>query len=150
MPLKIKYFLWLCRKKRSNSRDILGKKIGNNAGGGVLCHHAEESVDRLFSTFPFFSTFWKRICCSLGVLHRQSSFEYLFMDWRFRNFPKAFQPIIPMLFLAMIWACWKERCIDVPQQSSITSIAYAGLQFFYEWSILSNQKLLLVFGKIRG
>ena len=94
MPLKIKCFLWFCWEGKLNTRDNLRKKLGKNFGGRVLCQKALETGDCLFSNCQFFSTIWKAICSSLGVLHPRSSFEHLCLDWRKRNFTKSSQHIV--------------------------------------------------------
>lgn len=36
VPLKVASFLWLCWKKKLNTRDLLGKKFGKNFGGCIF------------------------------------------------------------------------------------------------------------------
>lgn len=96
-------------ENRLNNRVLLSKKLGQNVGNPAICSQSSESVNYLLSSCAFFSNIWKCFCSTLGVLHPQSSFRFLCLNWLKRNFTKRSQPIILMLLVASTWSCWKEQ-----------------------------------------
>lgn len=74
----------------------------------MICNQVPESVDHLFSGCILFSSIWKSICSTLGVLHPQSSFRFLYFQWIYRNFHKRSHCCILTLLFDVAWSCWKK------------------------------------------
>lgn len=64
----------------------MSEKLGKNLGWCVLCNEVIEPAEHLFSFRSFFSTIWKAVRASIGVLHPQLTFERLGIARRERNF----------------------------------------------------------------
>ena len=139
VPLKIKIFLWLLRRKVILTKDNLAKRNWIGDQKCCFCEH-DESVQHLFLECHVARSIWRIIHMSFG-LAPPTNITNLFGNW-LKGIPKIVVKNIRVGVAAVLWTIWNVRNDLVFNKKKFTSFLQViplATHWIHMWSYLQPE-----------
>jgi hypothetical protein len=145
LPMKIKVFMWLVRRKRIMTKDLLLKRGWVGDSSCVFCGE-HETIHHLFVTCPFINSIWQWISAYNNFYFTGTTLKDIWiMDYAIPMKDKA---LLELIRGAIFWTIWLERnklIFTDKSTSSIRNLAMKFISLLSYWCSTNNDGSFLKF-----